>query len=74
MMAMIAITNIVRTWKVRMVRETRLEPWIPRRHIPEKRTRMKTVSSETGKGKSTSPERYPPALPADTIAYNQNKF
>jgi hypothetical protein len=65
---MIATTDMVRTWKVKMVRETRLEPWIPRRQMPEKRTRMKTVTSETGNGKSTSPARYPPALPADTIA------
>ena len=35
---------------------------------------MKTVSKETGKGKSTSPARYPPALPADTIAYYQWSF
>ena len=66
--AKIAMTHIVRMWNERIARETRLEPRIPRRHIPENIIRIKTVKREAGNGRATSPARYPPALPAETMA------
>ena len=68
--AVIATTDIVTIWNVIITNANRLDSRIPRRHIPENRTRMKTVNNGSGNGKMTSPARYPPALQAETTAKN----
>jgi len=62
------MTVMVVIWHVIIANATLLDSRMPNMHTPENKMRMNTVSSFSENGRLTSPAKYPPALPAETIA------